>query len=402
MAARGDDDHEVRGRAPWSPGAFDLPVGEVRRPHHDGNARARHVELDEVVARSHPGHANVRERALGYGPCRPRRRVAPRRRPPVGQRPVEGFGIVEPRHGGALPRAELGGPPRVGRRRRTPLAPPVGIGAHPVDHDGFVRESLDERGARDFVDGPSRRRLLVEVGHGCHGPERGVRVRALLGFGGHRRVVADPEVLQVAHPEVEVRRDRAIGQTPDRVRGGERERRRGHEVVRRGAGRLVVQALHRGDAPVSPVGQQHERQRRPVRVEAAPPFPEEPARGKGGDRVDEALVLGPGLCRHRNVGRRATLEARVVVLRPVREVLSRLVDPHERPGCHEQRERCSGDDPHESGARAVTVGGHDALLGLVRRGAFDGWLRRGAVGDPDHATGGQPHQLGRAQTGEKV
>ena len=55
-----------------------------------------------------------------------------------------------------------------------------------------------------------------------------------------------------------------VGQPPDRVRRLLGPGRRGEEVVRRGAGGLEVQALHRADAAVGPERQEHERHRRAV------------------------------------------------------------------------------------------------------------------------------------------
>ena len=67
----------------------------------------------------------------------------------------------------------------------------------------------------------------------------------------------------------------------------------GHEHVRRGRRRLVVEALHRREPAVRPVREQHQRERRPVVVDAWPALEEGAARVREpADRVDEALVLG--------------------------------------------------------------------------------------------------------------
>ena len=79
----------------------------------------------------------------GGGPChRARRRLIgalPGCRAAVGERPVERGGIVEPRHGRALPRAELDGAGSAGGLRSA-FALPVGVGMKVVDHDRLVAQ----------------------------------------------------------------------------------------------------------------------------------------------------------------------------------------------------------------------------------------------------------------------
>ena len=139
--------------------------------------------------------------------------------------------------------------------------------ALPVEHRRLVLERLDERAVGHLEDHPRPRGgQLGEVGVGPGG--RG-------GLGGGGEVVAHAHQLQVADARVDV--EGAVGQV---ALGGARRGAQldlGEEVERRRGRRLEEQALHRADAAVGPVRQEHQRHRRAVAVDLLLVLPERPA-----------------------------------------------------------------------------------------------------------------------------
>ncbi len=264
MLARGDDDHEVRRGPPRAVGAVGLPVREVRRLDHHRHARARHVELDrsprwfgccdtftsgsgffatwrasDMSARCHavgPSSVSGRSSASGssnHGTARHshglrsstpgvlRRRLRLAFALPVrvavqvrSRRPA---GTAE-RTRRARPRPRRSSSPAVGRRRGPARSRPAA--------------------ARD-----SRRRVPS-----CRAS---------------RRSTARPSAGDTG-PEIEVGR-RAVREAAHGVRRlSTASVAAARKWYGRGAGGLVVEALHRADPPVGPVREQHERERRAV------------------------------------------------------------------------------------------------------------------------------------------
>ena len=128
------------------------------------------------------------------------------------------------------------------------------VAVAPVDDDGLHGERLDDVGVGDLEDLPrSARRQQRQLG---------LRLgRALRLVGAHHHV-AHAERLQVRHAlgGVVV----VVAQLAHRVGALLGHRGRRQEVVRRRARRLEEQPLHRRDAAVGPVRQQHQRHRRAV------------------------------------------------------------------------------------------------------------------------------------------
>ena len=121
------------------------------------------------------------------------------------------------------------------------------------------------------------------------------------------------------------------GMPPHGVRGvpGPVDRGVGHEHVRGGRRRLVVEALHRREAAVRPVREEHEGQRRAVVVQGLPALPERSARVELGDRGDEPVVLGVGLGQAGTLG--DVLVPALVPLDPVGQERGAATDVDERP-----------------------------------------------------------------------
>ena len=166
------------------------------------------------------------------------------------------------------------------------LQPPLAAGRCALDHRRHGLEGGDELAVGDLVDLPGpRAREVGEVGF-CVGL-RG-------GLGGVGQVVADAEHLQVVDAQLDV--ERAVGQVALRTRRRRGELRLVDEVVRRGRRRLEEEALHRADAAVGPVRQQHRRHRGAVGVEVGVVLPHGPPAALGrpdrGHGVDQGLVLG--------------------------------------------------------------------------------------------------------------
>ena len=257
MTARGHDHHEVRGRAP-------RPVG-ARRPPSSGSTTSSPSPARRCATRRTTTESSVvlDVRDLAPGRAQPlsaasrARRLAcvlPRRRAAVGERPVERGGVVEPRDRAALPRAELVGVAchAAGRRR-------------PRTSSSVRRASPRRRPARTrAVPRAASRRPGRSSSRSAACASRSGTVATARERRGWRRprsftsaLVATkyrtPMSLEVAHAEVEVG-DRSVRQAAHRVR-----RRDCMSVAAamkwygRRRRRLVVEALHRRDAPVGPV-----------------------------------------------------------------------------------------------------------------------------------------------------
>ena len=371
MGVGRNDDHEVR-RDPVGPlGAGRPPVREVR--HLDQHRGADLVDVERQALRPHleVGHLDGLDRP-------PLGRLAPPDPLPLvgaagGQRDVPLVGVDEPPH-----RRPAEATLVVER-----LLEPLDLGVADVgEHRGLVGQRLDQRAVGHLEHDPRRR--LGQLG------QVGVLAGGGDGLGRSGHVVAHAQHLQVVDAPVDV--ERAVRQVALRRARPGRQLDLGQEVERGGRRRLEVQALHRADAAVGPVRQQHQGHGRAVAVELPLVLPEGAAAAvlladllhgqhdvavlavrllllvaavvPPGPRRDEALGLGVGLERAEagpvEAGARALVE---------RQGAERHADEHERHHQHRQR------------------GGH---------------ARRDRPG-PHHPgpLGDQPHGLGHAQPGQE-
>ena len=278
MPARGDDDHEVGGGAPRTVGALGLPVREVRRLDHHRHAGTRHVERDGVVRG--PTCSTPSRSASGFFATWRASSMSARCQLD-GPSSVSGRSSASgssnhgtARHSHALNSATPGVP---GGGSGFAFALPVGVGVEVVRDDGFVRQRGHDGRVGDFVDLPAERRTDGEVGDGRDLSQRGIAPPPAPACRASPRSSARPSAGGTA------RRARS---RPTCGTGG-RRRDSTESIVSVAAARkwyggraggLVVETLHRADAPVGPVREHHERERSAVLPDRRARLPEHPAR----------------------------------------------------------------------------------------------------------------------------
>ena len=292
VVARRHHDHEVRASSRHGPCApVRLPVREVRRLHDHGHAGPRHVEpmSSSVWWTSVTATAGSARGARSAPPCRgralPRRRA--RRRRAAGR--------------GAPASTTTRRPRTPSRRARDPGRSPAGSPKHsrwvPAcgrDDDRLVLQRRDERVVAHLVDAPALGRLLVDVGRRADEAQARVAVRRVLrrpasGRGssgrraraGTRTPSAKFAIDEVVEPADGVRRVARRRQRRDR-----------HEDVRRGRGRLEVEALEAWMRPCVKYGSSISASGVPYASIALAALPQRAARRQLGHPVDQRVVLG--------------------------------------------------------------------------------------------------------------